>query len=112
MLARVRANPSAFVLKRPLDTRSHGVVLGIESPTPLQWESALERAVAQGWLIQAYYPSTEFSAYFRGTTNHHHDLCIAAVNGRMVGTTMRSNASPRLNVARNGRLHQVFVESS
>ena len=107
-LQRVRVDPSGYVLKRPLDTKGRGVVIGREATRHRDWESALDRAVREGWLIQEFCTSTEILANFSGEKRNHHDLSVGAINGKVAGALSHSSAELRFNVARSGRLHPVF----
>ncbi len=104
----MRANRDAFVLKRPLDTRGRGVVIGREVPSASEWYAAVTHARRQGWLVQEFCTSTAVEADFDSRRFHNHDVSVGAINGAVAGALLRSSDELRMNVARTGRLHPVF----
>ena len=108
---RVRSNRAAYVLKRPLDTRGRGVIVGRGLKTQTEWDHALRSAINEGWLVQEFCTTTETRADFRGGLMHRHDLSVGVINGNLAGAFLRSSGELRLNVARTGRLHPVFMET-
>ena len=110
-LDHIRSERRRYVLKRPLDTRGRGVVVGQEIDRQAAWELALQTAVREGWLVQEFCLTTEFRADFNGSTVHLHDFTLGTVDGRVAGAFIRSGGELRLNMARTGRLHPVFMEA-
>ncbi|MYT29537.1 MULTISPECIES: hypothetical protein [unclassified Streptomyces] len=104
----IRRNPTQYVLKRPLDTRGRGVVIGHEADEPAQWRAALDLACREGWLVQEYCPPTEID-FEPGNGPVRHDLALGAINGVLSTAFMRSSAGYRTNVAHAGALHPVFA---
>ena len=108
-IADIRAARADYVLKRPLDTRGQGIVIGREVSGRTAWDRALDRALRAGWLVQAFCPTTRMVVE-REEDAHLHDLSIGVVGGRLHGAMIRSSRELRTNVAISGRLHPVFME--
>ncbi|MFE3205986.1 hypothetical protein [Embleya sp. NPDC059237] len=107
VLRAVGRDRERYVLKHPLDTRGRGVVIGRESPDAA-WAGAVERACESGWLVQEYVPAPRAPATPNGS-GRRHDLALGAVDGRLVSAFARTGHDARLNVARSGRLHPVYL---
>ncbi len=108
----IRSDPASYVLKRPLDTRGRGVVIGREAENRGTWARAVDRAVSHCWLVQRFCTTTQLEAdgFGRGT-GCNHDLSLGMAGGRLVGALSRSSSELRTNVALTGCLHPVFVEA-
>ncbi len=106
----IRRNRSAFVLKRPFDTRGRGVIVGRGVATDSAWADAVERARRAGWLVQQFVETTELETDPFGNDTRRHDLSLGLINGKLSGAFARSGNDLRLNLARSGRLHPVFIE--
>ncbi|WP_235619286.1 hypothetical protein [Embleya scabrispora] len=96
-----------YVLKRPLDTRGRGVLIGRETP-PAQWTAAVEHALESAWLVQEYVPTARPPAT-PPDSNLRHDLCLGAVDGKLVTAVTRAGRDERLNVALSARPHPVYL---
>lgn len=107
---RIRRHPEEYVLKRPLDTRGQGVVVGRAVNDLSAWDRALELAVRESWLVQEHCGSTRIRAGFERPEEDPHDLCVGVVDGEFAGALLRSSPGARMNIAGIGRLHQTFVE--
>ncbi|MFD9425643.1 MULTISPECIES: hypothetical protein [unclassified Streptomyces] len=105
---RIRAGRDRYVLKRPLDTRGRGVVIGKDVMTVGTWQEAVSRAITQGWLVQEYCPAPRISLDDRAQP-YRYDLALGAVDGRLVGAFSRLGTQERLNVARTGQLHPLYL---
>ncbi|MFC9281154.1 hypothetical protein [Streptomyces collinus] len=103
----IRRAPADYVLKKPLDTRGRGVVVGREAPDPAAWNSAVDRALREGWLVQEYCATPEIETGSGGRRGH--DLALAAVNGVLSAAFLRSSEEARVNIARSGRLHPLYL---
>ena len=111
-LRAIRSDRSRYVLKRPLDTRGRGVVIGREIGNPEQWGRALDRAVSERWLVQRFCSTTRIDTDASGRrASLHHDLSLGVGEGRLVGALSRSSSELRTNVAVAGCLHPVFIEA-
>jgi hypothetical protein len=108
----VLAERERFVLKRALDTRGRGVVMGGEVSSPPAWEQRVEEAAHEHWLVQEVCPSAEMADEFGGNGSPRHDVSVGVVNGEPAGTFLRSSKELRVNLARSGRLHPAFVPLS
>ena len=104
----VRANPGGYVLKRGLDTRGDGVLVGHEA-SELDWTAAVDQAVAEGWLVQAFHPTTWLERDFDSDETQRHDVALGAINGELNTLFMRSSGEMRVNMARTGRMHPLFM---
>ncbi|NNM32524.1 MAG: hypothetical protein HKO53_05640 [Gemmatimonadetes bacterium] len=109
VLSRIRANPGEYVLKSPLDTRGRGVIVGREVSGSADWGRRVTDAAVNGWLVQEFCEAPEVETDFGSTETHKHDLALGAINGELQGAFMRSSSELRVNVARAGRMHPVFV---
>lgn len=98
----------AYVLKKGLDTRGRSVLVGREL-TPEAWSAAWRVASAEGWLVQAFHDSTWIERDFEGDGRNRHDLAVGAINGEVVLVLSRSSEELRVNMARTGRMHPVFM---
>ncbi|MEV7602727.1 hypothetical protein AB0O91_35680 [Kitasatospora sp. NPDC089797] len=94
------------VLKRPLDTRGHGVVLGKETTEAL-WEEAVGVAAAEGWLVQEYVSSPVLAATDGPAPRH--DLALGAVEGRIASAFVRAGHAERHNVAGSAQPHPLYL---
>ncbi|WP_344333985.1 hypothetical protein [Kitasatospora putterlickiae] len=106
-LRRITRGRRRHVLKSPLDANGRGVVVGPETGDAA-WAEAVARAASQGWLVQEYLPSPRLRGGPDGPPVHH-DLALGAVNGRLVSAFVRTGHEARLNVARTGRLHPLYL---
>lgn len=97
-----------YVLKRPLDTRGHGVVIGRETADGSAWETAVGLAGAEGWLVQEYVTSPHLHGVVDGPAPRH-DVALGAVDGRLVSAFARASHGERHNVAGSGRPHPVYL---
>ncbi|MFE6869209.1 hypothetical protein ACFVFS_21950 [Kitasatospora sp. NPDC057692] len=104
---RITRERRRYVLKSPLDANGRGVVVGPETGDAA-WSEAVDRAAAEGWLVQEYLPSPRLHGGPGGSPVHH-DLAVGAVNGRLVSAFVRTGHEARLNVARTGRLHPLYL---
>ena len=96
------------MVKRPLDTRGQGVVVGRGTDAD-EWRRALDVAVAEGWLVQEFHDTSWVERNFEGTAFNRHDIALGAVNGELTTIFARSSAELRVNMARTGRMHPVFL---
>ncbi len=110
-LKRIRRNRTAYVLKRPFDTRGRGVVVGRGVATDSEWAHAVERARRARWVVQQFVETAQFETDDFGNDQRYHDLSIGLINGKLSGAFARSGNDLRLNLARSGRLHPVFIGS-
>ena len=97
-----------FVLKRALDTRGRGVIVGREIESDEAWRAAVDTARDEGWLVQEFCDTTRTRADFDTPLLFRHDLAVAVVEGEVGAFFMRSSGEYKVNVAQNGRLHPVF----
>jgi hypothetical protein len=111
-LGEVLAERDRFVLKRALDTRGHGVVMGAEVSGTSEWELRVEEAARDHWLVQEACRAAEIPDQLGADRSCRHDVSVGIVNGQPVGVFTRSSTELRVNVARSGRLHPVFVSTS
>ncbi|TDV57485.1 hypothetical protein [Actinophytocola oryzae] len=102
-LRTIRDRPEDYVLKRPLDTRGRGVVIGREAT---DWADAVNTALVERWLVQEYCSTTVLPVDSGGLR---HDLTLGAVNGRLASVFARVGTEERLNIARSSRPHPVFL---
>jgi hypothetical protein len=109
-LEAVRRNRTGHVLKRPMDTRGRGVVVGHDC-TEDEWAAAVKVARAERWLVQGFHETTEVERNFRGGALNRHDLALGAINGQLTTIFSRSSPELRVNMARSGRMHPVFLGS-
>ncbi|MFQ5702720.1 MAG: hypothetical protein ACE5HT_01725 [Gemmatimonadales bacterium] len=109
-LRRIRDHRTEFVLKRPLDTRGRGVVVGREMDNPEEWGDALDVAVGESWLVQEFHLTTDMAGGSGAGESAWHDLAIGLVNGQPHGALLRTSGELRLNVARSGFVHPTFLE--
>ncbi len=107
-LASVRAEPERYVLKRGLDTRGLGVIVGSETE-PERWQAAVDVAVEEAWLVQEFHPATYVQRDFDVADRQRHDLALGAINGELTTLFMRSSGELRVNMSRSGRMHPVFL---
>ncbi|MFJ6618005.1 AMP-binding protein [Kitasatospora sp. NPDC091335] len=103
---RIARDREHHVLKGPLDTRGRGVVIG-PATGDAQWQEAVERAGAEGWLVQEYLPSPRLRATPDGPAPRH-DLALGAVDGRLAAAFVRTGHEERLSVAGSGSLHPLY----
>jgi hypothetical protein len=109
LVDRVRAERGEYVLKRGLDTRGRGVVVGRAVDEDREWDNAVDVAIREGWLVQRFCDTTVTLADFDTPIIHRHDLAIGIIEGEVGAMFMRSSGEYKVNVAQNGRLHPVFV---
>ena len=110
-LQRIHARKDEYVLKSPLDTRGRGVVVGREVPDRSDWARKVEEASRDGWLVQTFCEAAEVETDFGSAETHKHDLALGAINGEVQAAFMRSSGEHRVNVARAGRMHPVFLDA-
>jgi hypothetical protein len=108
-ISRVRACADQYVLKRPLDTRGRGVLVGREVASNSHWTAAVDRAVRESWLVQEFRPPTQIRTGPPGDEAAFHDLSVGVVRGRVEGAFIRSSQELRTNLALSGQLHSVFI---
>ena len=104
----VRSNSGDYVLKRPLDTRGAGVVVG-QGTSQDEWGQSVDVAEAEGWLIQRFHETARVERNFDGTGFNRHDIALGAIKGELTTTFARSSEELRVNMARTGRMHPVFL---
>ena len=75
------------------------------------WTDAVDRGVAEGWLVQEFRPTCWVERDFGSPTLQRHGLALGAINGRLTTLFMRSSGELRVNMARTGRMHPVFMGS-
>jgi hypothetical protein len=109
-IGRVRSYPLDFVLKRPLDTRGRGVVIGRAVRSRATWQDAVDHAIEGGWLVQEFCGTTEFSSDRNGIGGRLHDISLGLTNGHLAGAVIRSSSELRTNVALGGSAHPVFLD--
>ncbi|MER7667277.1 hypothetical protein ABTY61_02290 [Kitasatospora sp. NPDC096128] len=97
-----------YVLKRPLDTRGNGVVIGREVADGSAWEAAVGLAGDEGWLVQEYVTSPHLYGVMDGPAPRH-DVALGAVDGRLVSAFARASHGERHNVAGSGRPHPLYL---
>ena len=107
-LQAVRSRPDDYVLKRPLDTRGQGVVVG-RGTTPEEWAQAVKVAQDEAWLVQGFHDTSWVERDFEGTAFNRHDIALGAINGELTTIFARSSAELRVNMARTGRMHPVYL---
>ena len=107
-LEAVRGERARYVLKRGLDTRGEGVLVG-EGMEQDHWDAALRVAVEEGWLVQEFHPTTWIERDFDSPDVQRHDLALGAINGELTTLFMRSSSELRVNMSRSGRMHPVFL---
>lgn len=110
VLAEIRGCRERYVLKRGLDTRGRGVVVGAGVPED-EWDEAVRRGIEEGWLVQEFHPTCWVERDFDAPALQRHDLALGAINGRLTTLFMRSSGELRVNMARTGRMHPVFIAS-
>jgi hypothetical protein len=108
-IAHIRARPTDYVLKRPLDTRGRGVVIGREVPNAAKWHDAVSYASAEDWLVQRFCTTTELGRGENTNEVRRHDLSLGLTDGTLVGAVIRSSSELRTNVALGGSAHPVFM---
>ncbi|WP_406212043.1 hypothetical protein [Streptomyces canus] len=109
LVTTIRRSPADYVLKRPLDTRGRGVVVGREIRDGAEWNSAVDLARREGWLVQEYCATPEIETETGSGETRGHDLALAAVNGVLSAAFLRSSEEARVNIARSGRLHPLYL---
>jgi len=107
-VAAVEKDPGGFVLKKPLDTRGRGVVVGADCSFD-DWRRSVKVAMDDGWLVMEAVEPTRLLAPTGELERH--DLAIALVDGKVEGGYARSSTERKVNVARNGRLHPLMFAS-
>jgi hypothetical protein len=110
LLREIRRSRAQFVLKRPLDTKGRGVVIGREVATHADWDRAISIAMRENWLVQEFCSTTRVESDYTGAVVDRHDLSLGVTNGELAGVIARSSSELRLNVARSGRLHPVYLD--
>ena len=107
-VAAIRRGPERYVLKRPLDTRGRGVVIGREARTSSTWDSSVSRAIAEGWLVMEHVESTFIESVDGRLCRH--DLALGLIDGVVSGGFVRSGQGMRVNVAQGGSVHSLFFD--
>ena len=97
-----------YVLKRGLDTRGDGVLVG-KGVGQDQWDASVRVAAQEGWLVQEFHPTTWIERDFDSPELQRHDLALGAINGELTTLFMRSSSELRVNMSRSGRMHPVFM---
>jgi len=110
-LDELRKNRRKYVLKRPLDTRGRGVIIGRDVADSDEWTRYVNDSIKQEWLCMEYVPTTSIQRHDLNGEFVRHDLAVSAIDGQLVGGYVRSSKDERVNVALNGRLHPLFFES-
>jgi hypothetical protein len=105
----VRRDKDGYVLKKGLDTRGRSVVVG-RGVDARAWREACDVAAAEGWLVQEFHDTTWIERDFEGDGENRHDLAVGAINGEVSLMLSRSSEELRVNMARTGRMHPVFME--
>ena len=108
VMSDIHKRRSIYVLKHPFDTRGRGVVVGRGLHSDSEWEGYLDKAVRNRWLVQRFYDTTELP-HNNENEIERHDLCLGLINGKLSGAFARSGSELRLNLARSGQLHPVFM---
>jgi hypothetical protein len=108
VLAEVCGQRERYVLKRGLDTRGRGVVVGRGVEREV-WDTAVRRAAEEGWLVQEFHPTSWVERDFGEATMQRHDLALGAINGELTTLFSRSSGELRVNMARTGRMHPIFL---
>ena len=109
-LEAVRGERECYVLKRGLDTRGLGVVVG-KGVDQEHWKAAVDVAVEEAWLVQEFHTTTYVRRDFDCAGTQRHDLALGSINGELTTLFMRSSTELRINMARTGRMHPVFLEA-
>jgi len=107
-MAEVTGERERFVLKRGLDTRGQGVVVG-RGVDADRWKEAVAVARSKGWLVQEFHPTCWIERDFDAPELQRHDLALGAINGELTTLFSRSSSELRVNMARTGRMHPVFM---
>jgi len=107
-IRRVCSRPRDYVLKRPLDTRGRGVVIGREVRSTASWRDTVSYAVKEDWLVQRFCVTTRLADEAAAAPTRLHDLSLGLTNGGLVGAVIRSSHELRTNVALSGSVHPVF----
>ena len=107
-LQAIRGERERYVLKRGLDTRGDGVLVGREERQD-QWDQAVLVAAEEGWLVQEFHPTTWIERDFDSPELQRHDLALGAIDGELTTLFMRSSGELRVNMFRSGRMHPVFL---
>jgi hypothetical protein len=107
-LAEVCGARERFVLKRGFDTRGQGVLVGAGAEQD-HWEKTVRKCADEGWLVQEFKPTSWIECDFGESTLQRHDLALGAINGELTTLFSRSSGELRVNMARSGRMHPVFL---
>ena len=109
-LEAIRGERERYVLKRGLDTRGMGVLVGSDVDEA-RWQAAVDVAVEEAWLVQEFHATTWIQSDFDSPETQRHDLALGAINGELTTLFMRSSSELRVNMAMAGRMHPVFLGS-
>lgn len=109
-LTEIRGDRKRYVLKRGLDTRGRSVVVG-RGVRKDRWLQAVQCGIDEGWLVQEFQPTSWVERDFDSPALQRHDLALGAINGKLTTLFMRSSGELRVNMARSGRMHPVFMSS-
>ena len=74
-----------------------------------RWSEALDVAIAEGWLVQEYHPTTWIEYDVDAPDLQRHDVALGAINGELTTMFMRSSGELRVNMSRSGRMHPIFL---
>jgi hypothetical protein len=108
-IASIENDRRKFVLKRPLDTRGRGVLIG-EECSGADWRKGLLQAIDEGWLVMDSVEPTQLPTASDGPVRH--DIAVALVDGVVEGGYSRSSREYKVNVAQNGRLQPLMFMAS
>jgi hypothetical protein len=78
--------------------------------THADWDRAISIAMRENWLVQEFCSTTRVESDYTGAVVDRHDLSLGVTNGELAGVIARSSSELRLNVARSGRLHPVYLD--
>src|SRR5262249_47028570 len=108
MLARCRDD---YVLKRVIDTRGRGVIIGRHSSAD-QWAAAIAEAMRRPTVAQRYIPHSPCAVLSVGDTPTlmpmFQNLGLFLIAGRAAGLICRASTDPITNIARHGAMQPVF----
>jgi hypothetical protein len=103
-----------YVLKRVIDTRGRGVVIGRHS-TADQWAAAVADAVRRPTVAQRYIPHPPravLGVADSTPTPMFQNLGLFLIAGRASGLICRASTDPITNIARHGAMQPVFIVES
>jgi hypothetical protein len=100
-----------YVLKRVIDTRGRGVIIGRHSSAD-QWAAAVTEAVRRPTVAQRYIPHPPRAVLGVADcvpTPMFQNLGLFLIAGRAAGLICRASTDPITNIARHGAMQPVFV---